>query len=386
MAAGVAALIRGLDVVEDAQNLRVIAAESLDITPLSFGSVIETLEQAGMVGDVKRSGNRIESFTESVPYAGDLYGRLGSNWRDSAPTDLERQVVTLVNRLAHAPLAAEEVVDELGLDKDDMPAIYELADQTSLIKRLEVSDGTVLYSPFFGFENPTAISDAIVEHGTSELSDAFASIRGEQGMPLSKAGKVVTDAVARGLMMAPSVELPSGKFEAFATLPYTIDAEVLKGDKPVMEKALAVIACFRTGQHFGGFSSFDEAGIVQAISKLLSSGYINPHSSSERQYRTLNRAGVIKLAPDTRPNGSWKTPTLIDTRDNRAALELARDLLTHGEPMASRVPNNLEMTGLLDASNPYGTPMKTVKRYRDKQRMTDRSWQSAIDKLMGHRS
>ena len=95
---------------------------------------------------------------------------------------------------------------------------------------------------------------------------------------------------------------------------------------------------------------------------------------------------MIKLAADLRPNGRWKTPTLIDTPDNRAALELARDLLTYGESLSARVPNQTKIGQLLDSGSPYGTPMKTVKRYRDKQHMKDKKWQLAIDKLMGHGS
>lgn len=386
MAAGVAALIRGRDVIEDVQNLRVIAAEQLDIPALTFNSVVETLESAGMVADVTRRGNRIESFTETVPFYSDLYDRLGLNWRDSKPTELEQQVVLLVDRLAHSPVAYDEVVDELGLDSSDFPEILEISDQTNLIKRIELDGSTILYSPFLGFENPKAIADVIAEHGSSELADAFATLRGEQGMPVSLAGPIIEDAVSRGLLLAPSVELPDGKFEAFATLPYSIDLDTLKGRKPVMDKALAVIACLRTGQHFGGYSSLDRSGLVHAINKLLNIGYLLPHSSHERQYRLLNRAGVIKLADDLMPGGRWKTPTLIDTPDNRAALELARDLLTYGESLSSRVPNQTEIGKLLDSGDPYGTPMKTVKRYRDKQHMKDKKWQVAIDKLMGHGS
>ncbi|MGN8552502.1 UNVERIFIED_CONTAM: hypothetical protein OHV15_07955 [Microbacterium sp. SLM126] len=386
MAAGVAALIRGRDVIEDAANLRAIVADQLDIPSLAFDSVIATLEEAGMVSDVQRQGHRITSFSENVPYYGDLYPRLGRVWRDAGPTELEQQIVQLVDELAKAPIARDEVVDRLGLDSSEFGTLLELSTQSQLVQVIGVGGDDVLYSPFLGFEQPALIADMVREYGSHELADAFEVIRGEQGIPLSRAGGVVTDAVSRGLIIAPSVQLPDGRSESFATLPYSIDPQLLQTRKPVLDKALAVIACLRTGQYFGGYSNLTASQLIVSIDKLLRVGYLNPHSSSERQYRTLNRAGVVKFGKDIRPGGSWKVPTLIDTADNREALRLARDLLTHGESVSSRDTNVSEVSKLLNSSDPYAAPLKTVHLLRDKQRMKDKEWQTAIDKLMGHKS
>lgn len=388
MAVGVASLIRGRDIIPDAESLKLIAAEQLDVNALVFNSVIETLEDSGMVSNVKRSGRRIESFTENVPYYSDLYTRLGDSWRAAQPTELEQQVVLLVDHLSHAPAAYDDLVDDLGLDSSELPEILEISEQSSLIKSIDVSGSRILYSPFLGFEHPQEIAGVIAEHGSAEIADAFATIRGEQGMPVSMAGPIIEDAVARGLLMAPSVELPEGKFEAFAMLPYSIDPNLLKNEKPILEKALAVIACLRTAQHFGGFSNLSPSALVRAINKLLDPdiGYLLPHSSHARQYRLLNRVGVIQLAPDLRPNRRWVTPTFIDTLDNRAALELARDLLTYGESLSGRSVAQNDTGSLLDSGDPYGTPMKTVDRLKSRPRISDKKWQLAIDQLMGHTS
>ena len=203
---------------------------------------------------------------------------------------------------------------------------------------------------------------------------------------MSLGGAVIQDAVARGMLMAPSVIVPSGKTEAFATLPYSIDRDLLRNRKAVLEKALAIIACLRTGQYFGGYSNLSPAALVNAIDKLLRVGSLNPHSSSERQYKLLTRTGVIQLKDDTKPGGSWKVPALIETQDNRDALSLARDLITHGESLAERSPGQSEASKLLSTNDTYGTPILTVGRMRDKKRLNDKQWQSAIDTLMGHKT
>ncbi len=385
MAAGVAALIRGRDVIEDAPNLRAIVADQLDIPTIAFDSVVATLEEAGLVSDVKRSGSRITSFSENVPFYGDLYPRLGRAWRAASPSELEQQVVTLVDGLAKAPIARDEVVVKLQLDEADLPMLLDIATEAQLVQTISLGSDDVLYSPFLGFEQPQLLADAVRDHGSHELADAFELVRGEQGIPVSRAGGVIEDAVARGLILAPSVQLPGGRFESFAALPYSVNSELLTTRKPVLDKALAVIACLRTGQYFGGYSSLSPGALVLAIEKLLREGSIAPHSSSARQYRLLNRAGVIQFGNDPMPGGTWVVPTLIDTEDNREALALARDLLVHGEALSARTTNQPEALRLLESDDRFAAPLRTVHRLRDKRHMSDKKWQAAVDKMMGHR-
>ncbi len=386
MAASLASLIRGREVIEDAQSLRAIAADQLDIGSFAFESVVQTLADADLISGLKYDGRKLVSFSEKVPFYSALYPRLGEAWRDSRPTELEQQVVLLVEELAKVPVPRDEVVARLGLDQSEFDAVLEVSTLSELVQRIEFGSDEILYSPFLGFEKPDLISETVSEHGTYELADALAAVRQEQGIPVSKGGAVVMDAVKRGLLMAPSVLKPDGTSEAFATLPYSIDRELLRSRKPVLDKALAVIACLRAGQYFGGFSNLSPAALVHVIDKLLRTGSINPHSAAERQYQILTRAGVLRLGKDPKPNGTWKVPILIDTADNREALKLARDLITHSESLSSREHGQAETQKLLDTSDPYGTPMRTIARLKDKKMLSNKQWQTTIDKMMGHKT
>jgi len=166
-----------------AEALKSIVADQLDISPYAFMHVVETLERAGMVDGVQRRGTKIVSFTESVPFHEDLYGRLGQAWSDDEPSQLEQQMLAVVDRLATSPVPAEELETELGLDRGDIPRLLEVGKASELVKGVTLLDGEVLHSPFFGFENPEVLADLLEQHGTGRVAEDLAAVRAHQGLP-----------------------------------------------------------------------------------------------------------------------------------------------------------------------------------------------------------
>lgn len=367
MAATLAGLIRGRDVIADAQSLSVIAADQLDVDTLAFNEVVGVLEDAEYVQGVQRNGSKITSFTETVPYYDDLYESLGRSWADRRPTELERQLLIVVDGLSSAPVPLEQLEGAYGLDRADVPRLLDVGRKAGLVQVLRTIDGDIAYSPFFGFENPDVFADLVREHGTDRLADEFEALRGHQGLPVAPdTHPLLMDAVARGLVMAPSVELPDGRRQPFAALPYVPDRSLLTARKPVLDKALAVLACLRCAQHDGGHTTLTESALLSVIDKLLdpNRGFLAPYSGHRRQYQLIYRAGLIAFDPDPRPGGTWAVPRFIDTEDNREALALARDLLTHGEAVRHRVDDGVAR-GALEAGTAFSAPMQTLHRARE---------------------
>jgi hypothetical protein len=159
MAAGMAALIRGQEVVEDASALRIIVAEQLDISPHAFKEVIDLLEKVEFIR-VTRQGNKVVSLTETVPFHERRYEELGEAWRGDSPSQIEEEMVAVIERLAFSPLPAEDLEDDLGLDRSDIPRLLELGEASEIIRTVTVSDGKILYSPFYPFENPELFAES----------------------------------------------------------------------------------------------------------------------------------------------------------------------------------------------------------------------------------
>lgn len=167
-------------------------------------------------------------------------------------------------------------------------------------------------------------------------------------------------------------------------LPYSVDRELLRARKPVLDKALSVIACLKCGEYYGGATSLTRAQLVLVINKWLDPdrGFLPPHSSHRRQYELLHRVGMVRFDPDPKPGGTWVMPTFIDSEDNRAALELARDLLVFGEEVGNRVDDESARTALA-LGNQYVSPMQTIGRVRAKKSLSVSQWEKVINAAYG---
>ena len=381
MAADLAALVRGRELISDMGALESVAAAELDIPSTSFDAVLTLLEEARLV-DLTHDRGEITGLTSEVPQYRDLYTILAGIWRARHPSQLEEEVVAVVDQLARGPVAAESLVTVVGVEHSDVDRILQLGTEAELIKAVSGVDGTILYSPYTAFENPKLLADLAEKHGGDRLLAEFQAIRERQGLAVTSSDyPMLYDAIGRGLILAPAVELPGGAGEQpFATLPYTLDRGLLIGEKPILDKALAAIACVRCGEQFGGYTSLSDP--VFAINALLRYGELNPNSSSRRQYRLMRNKGIIAYGPDKESWGSWVTPTLIDTPDNRRALEIARDLLMLGESMSGRDAQTAR--DLLSTDARYLTPMKTVKSTKPKLIHKESEYARVIAAVMGY--
>ncbi|WP_331765285.1 hypothetical protein OG747_52490 (plasmid) [Streptomyces sp. NBC_01384] len=381
-AADVASLIRGREVIQDVSALQVIAVRELDVAPSSFEQVLDVLETAGFIDLARNSRGEPVGLTENVPVYRTLYEDLGSAWRESRPRQIEEEMLAVVRRLAQGPIPVESLVSEIGIGSHP-DEIVMLGRESSIIKVESTLDGDILYSPFSAFENPSALNDLLLQHGSAQMQDEFEKLHKHQGLPITIGSyPMLTDAVARGLISAPSVSLPDGQERSFAVLPYTLDRELLTGRKPVLDKALAIIACVRCGQQFGG--STNVASALAIISVLLDPqrGMLAPHSSHERQYALMRNLGVIRFDADPFPGGTWVQPVFVDTPDNREAMEIARELIAAGETMVGRTPSP-ETRKLLDLDASYLRPIQTVSRTRTRSDVSPAQYRGFWEALMG---
>ncbi len=381
MAASLALTIKGQDVIENADALKVIVADQLDIDAFAFNDLLKLLQEIGVVSNVRTEGRKITQFSENVPLHKNLFKLLGQAWEKNRPNEVETSMLFTTDTLATRPFRQSEFEKSFGLDKKAQQVVFDLGNQSELIKTIQLKDGDkILYSPYFSFENPQLLSELYSNHTDEEIKSEFEKVKKYQGLPISEDLPVLSDAISRGLLQAPSIEDPYGLDRSFAFTPYMLGQEYLTEKKDVLEKALAVLACVRCGQNFGGVTPISNPeAILEVLLDPLRDRKLRPHSSHRRQYRLLHRMSIVRFLP----SGSWVQPQLIDTEDNVAAVKLAIEMLKYsGEALANRgVPSDAPK--LLMNQGRYLSPIMTVHKQRTRLYLTDSHWESLVNAAAG---
>lgn len=376
MAADLAGLIRGRNVITNITALKMVASETLDIPGLSLDAVLSVLREAGFIEVVKNGNDMV--ITERIPAFRDLYPELGGQWSSRGPRQIEEEVVAIVDLLAKSPVPIDDLVPKYGFDKSDVDDILKIGRQTSVIRYVDTLNGCILYSPFTAFENPDKIHKALENHAPAVLSDALGRVSEYQGLPIEgPEQEVLADAIALGVISAPAVQLPNGDLKAFAALPHTVDPELTTIRKSVLDKALSILACVRCGQHYGGATNTRSAAML--LNSFMSRGYINAHSSHERQYKLLRDQGIVHF----QRSGEWVIPVLIQTEENIEAMEIALGLLS-GENLESGRSVTPNVQGLLDLDAKALKSFQTSSRKRNNQLVQSEDLSEAFESLMGY--
>ncbi len=324
-AARICSLIRGRNVIQD-YNLLVSAGGELGIFADLLEKALEELQDIGYV-TLHRGGGEIKKIEERIPLLGSRFEALGEKWLHSRPSEYEKLNVEMLDDLLIAPIRERELVKKYNLATEDMAVIKDVGESAAYLRTYKSpKDGsTIVYSPLYSDENPEKMIDFFDKHKDSDVSKLFKSIRDYQGKPVDQISELVLrEAILSGCLPAPSVDSTGGKRHfAFTPLPGVGPLE-----KSLLEKARAIVACVRYGEHFAGITRIKYPLLI--LEKLRRNKTIGPHSESFRQYALLVKLGVGRLAKSVHYSGRWVFH-LIDTDENLRALDLAIQYLTVGE-------------------------------------------------------
>jgi hypothetical protein len=303
-----------------------------------------------------------------------LYAVLGQVWTNRGPGEIETSLVRSVELLSHGP----RPVATLDIDPTSLPAVLEVGQDAEAIRIVQGSTGTIAYSPFFAYEHPENVGETLKNADVDEVRQAFETVRSHQGMPTSRDphATVTTGLIEAGLIAGPAVERPDGTVETFAVAPYGWTQQMLTIQRPIVDKALAVVAAVRTGQYFGGRTSLFRPELL--LYALLDNRVTRGHSSTRRQYAVLRRLGIIRFVKQ----GELYGLQLIDNADNRQAVNLAIELISTGEALSSKEAPLIAQEALVTQGN-YLAPIQTPRVARKRHRLPDELVESLYESAMG---
>jgi hypothetical protein len=376
MAATVAANIKGIDLIKDPKVLTVIAAQQWGIDSIALPRILEVLQEVDYITLHEDRRKKVTRIDEHIPLLyDDLYERLGSHWLSNQPSELDRAAVDSLELLAEAPRPISDLSARIG-DQAAVERILQIGEEAQFAKRLELSDGEpLIWSPYCAYEQPEALVGLFETFEEEEVRSAFAHVRKYQGLPINGKANVLSDAVGQGILLANAIQ-GSGGEAAFAFVPYRAGAARLRMEKVVLEKALVLLACVRYGENFARHKIRMPAAILR---KLRHGAALSSTTEAGSQYRTAAQSQIVRLEAT---GGGYFRARLIDTPDNVAAVDLALDLLTHGEPVASREDPQQK---LLFTDGSYLTPLMTMKKREPKAKLPGDVVLSLVDTVRGER-
>ena len=393
MAERLAIHIRGADIIRDYRRLEYIASQfgidSLGVLP----KVLDVLQELSWVR-VDNSGPE-PKVEETVPYFTDIYTAAGSYFQASKPSEIETAALAVCDALASSPTTKEQLLGALGIDEKAYRTIVDIGKSGRFLEEYQspAAKAPVLYSPLFWVENPTKLDDLaelLQAYGAEDVCRALARVRSYPGLPLRDAvlapdqelrreDEIARELIRRGILLAPDVTSHSGR-KNFAFTPHVgIPVE----RKMVLEKAMAILACIRYGEHFGAITRIKFP--TDIIDRLISPPHrIGSHTEIRRQYALLVGRGMGRSFPDRHNPGRFYFE-LVPKPENIQACRLARDLLAAGDVLEGKGLSLDLQRLLLHPGGSYEEAMRTLPKLRQSVTIsaeTQRRLASVLDDTM----
>jgi len=379
MAERLAIHIRGKEVLQNDEVLQAMAGH-LGIDSLVLPRVLDVLEE---VGFIRRRGDQIY---DRVPYFTNIYEPMGEFWQASSPSEIEQVSVQLLDDLAKSPVPEVEIRSTYSITSQDFDLVKRLGEVGSYLRSYESpTDGAnVLYSPVFWDENPEALFEMLKKYPTKEIAEAIAGVRDYQGYPIvdlkkpspSRKDLIILEAMDRGVLPTPSVESTAGK-RYFAFTPYSGGIVLTAQERAILDKARAILACVRYGQHFAGVTRIRNP--LWIINALEDRKRLAPHSEIPQQYFILWEKGIARFSQDTVHSDRYWLH-IIDNEDNMKALRLARDMLTVGEAITERGLDSGVKAILF--SGTYDEPLTALAERRQEMSLTRTDLTALLDRII----
>lgn len=390
MAERLAIHIRGADVIDDYKKLEYIASQ-FGIDALMLEKVIGVLEELEWV-EVHKKGSVVKKIEESIPYFSDIYSKIGEYFDNTSHSEIEEATIVVCDSLSLSPSTEEEIKRKIGLDDKAYRMILDIGKSGEFIDHYQsVKTGEkVLYSPLYWVENPEKLEIVYAllrKFGAKQVYSVLKRIRDYQGFPLSddllkgdyytlsQDMKIISEMIRKGIILAPGVNSLKGKKNFAFTPCIGISAE----ERNILEKAMCILSCIRYGEHFGSITKirFPEA----ILDALLSPPYrIGPHTEIKMQYAILAGRGVGKIFSGRIYRNRYYFE-LIPTKENKKAVQLAKDLLKVGETIYGRGLSE-ELQEVLFYPGNYEEAMRTLPKLRKPARISNRTQEQILNNII----
>lgn len=373
-AASLAMHLRGLLFITDYTQLE-YAAASLGITSLEIDVVLRELEEVDFIS-VVRSGDNVRRIDIRVPEFRSGYTDLGERWKQLKPSEIEQASINVLNLLYKGPNDHSHLMRSLGLGRTEESILLDVMESGLLIAREIVDGQPLIYTPLAVDGNPSVYLQWAKKF-PGEVGSVINTLRNYQGMPITDPtilkNEVFNDAVMTGVLMPVKVSGATGD-QKFLFAPH---GGLSPEETVIMDKARALVGCVRYGQKFAEGRRIKYPRLI--LEHLRShKRFKKGHPDLFTQYGLLTEKFIGH--PIDEGGGRWNFE-VDDTDENIKALDVALEMLQHGETPSARI--DLEAKKALLNSSGYSGPLSTRVRL-SKDIRTSKKTKTEIIRQMGN--
>ena len=355
-AATLATHLKGRDFVNDYQALIGLASQ-LGISSIELRQVLRELEEIDFVSVVETSSSisGIKRVELKIPELRSGYEELGERWLQLKPSEVEQASISLLENVASFPQAEVLLKGSLGLNDKDFGLILEIGTSGLLIEKYDDNGQNILYSPLTVEEKPDALLKLAQQYPEDNIVVALKNVQRYQGTPIENLkgqNKIFAEQAMRLGVLCPVQIVSGATAKAFL---FTPRGGLRKEERVILEKARAILACVRFGEHFATTRKIMYPHrILETLRDRKSFSYSRP--DFPEQYGLLVTQQVGRIEPDRLRPGFYKF-YFIDTPENMRALNIAIDLLKIGVLPTSKL--EVDASDLLNIGGMFSGTLPT---------------------------
>ncbi|GAB5561831.1 MAG: hypothetical protein SynsKO_34780 [Synoicihabitans sp.] len=346
MAVRLALHIRGLATV-NYETLRMVSTHYLGIPAVAVRSIVEILAEIEFV-KIQSEGKTIKAVVPDVPYYETMYSTLGIFAAESGFNESEQLALDMLCRLSKSPEKVDTLESKIGADHGLFERALRLGQEGSYMRIHRARGRDIALSPTYFSENADIYADMVAGKGSGEIQHLMKAIQAMQGVPLSIIEKnrevagiklsvseiqLLKRLAQDGAVKPPSISTSHAGENFFLFTPTPSGAALSPTKRDIYEKAMAIVAAVRQGQFLPQrYAIRYPSALINALRTNLKLG--KSTSEASQQYKQLVHMRVAQLIP----YGSNRSELrIIDTPENREALDMAYKLVSSGASSGAEV-------------------------------------------------
>lgn len=349
MAVRLALHLRGLPQVPY-DVVRLVAIHYLEIPNVAVRSIVELLGEIEFVRIISE-GSTFKAIVPDVPYYDDLYCSLGEVAASNGFNETEALSIEIVRRLAEAPENVDSLRNSLGAETKLFDRALQIGDEGGYVFTRRRRGRDIAISPAYFSENGDIYADLAAAGNTPRIKHLLTAVRAAQGIPLSlivknrKIGEVeLSDQDVQmlirlaqdGAVKPPAIKTTYAGENQFIFTPTPGSAALSPTKRDIYEKAMAVVAAIRQGQFLPNRYAIRSPGaVLYTLKNNLRLGKATTEAT--QQYQNLVRLRVAQLIPI---GNGFAELRIIDTEENREAVNMAYALVSNGEAKGTEVDDD----------------------------------------------